>query len=272
MLYYVDTSSHPLIKEFIPRIPENRMFDEDEETERICLAKTIEGCFSASSELEDLYSRHTLCPNEVFRLYIFDENEIEEGNLTDSYELWKNKLVPDANITGEVWIENQSLIPKEVKYISIHSLDYKRAVQPSFDEWVEYEDKFQISQNFQDVKDITLDKFAELTGERAIATKAVYFNVEIEFYEENELLFSQIYERKEHFMFKDYKNTETIISLSEYFPNIDDFSRFNNETTIKKMTKFIFDDFYHFSEKGIQFTYKSAIIRKEGFLDLFKEN
>ncbi len=268
MLYYIDVSSKPIIEEFIPRIPENRMDDEDAETERICLAKTLEGCFSASSELEELYSRHKSCPNEIFRVYVFDENDIlKEENFTDSYVLWHDGLVPDANITGEVWIENQILIPKEIRYISVKNLEQKRVIQLSYEEFKEYDEEQHISEIFTDITNVTLDDFHKATKKCYILehfqTKSVFYNMELQFYEKEELIFSQIIQ-------EDYETYE-FINLSKYIPSISDFCEFADSTAKRDMKNFIYDPFSIFVEKGIKFPYRYSVVPKKEFLALFKE-
>lgn len=261
MLYYVDISSQPLIEEFVPRIPEHRMSDEDAEIERICLAKTIEGCFSASSELEELVSRHKHCPYEVFRLYVFDEKDIQKGNLTDSELLWKEQLVPDANLTGEVWIEKQTLIPKEVKYISVNNLSCKQLVILSPEELQDYNRNFHILNKFKSKNNILLDKFVELTEDNSVQRKSVFYDMDIYFYDKDELLFP--IKKKTDFSFESF----CYLNLSKYLPNIEDFRCFKGHSKFDTHSITYFAP-YEFTKEGINFPYGCGILCKEKFLEM----
>lgn len=114
MLYYIDRNYEKIVKKFIPQIPHNYMQNEDHITARICLSKNIQGCFNAASwGKSGIFERGEF---EVYRLYCFDEKDIEEGNLIDSMRLYREGLVPDADLTEEVWVINQELTPVDIKY------------------------------------------------------------------------------------------------------------------------------------------------------------
>lgn len=265
MLYYIDVSSQPIVEEFIPRIPQSRMLGEDDKIPRICLSKTLEGCCSASPELEGLFPRHASCPDEVFRLYVFDENEIQEENLIDSEYLWKNSLVQDAYITKEVWIKNQNLKPKEIKYFSINELKIKRVAMLSFEEFKEYEKEFHILEIFKEKENIPLEDFVKLTGDN-IEAKKVFYDIDICFYNNDELLFPKNnprYDEENNMQLDNFQ----ILTLTEYFPNIEDFSIFNGKK-VSYMRNFVYSFFieYNFSETGIEFRYGGPVICKEKLL------
>jgi hypothetical protein len=79
-------------KTLYPRVPINRMDNEDESTERICVSQSIDGCLVATYyEVGDIVYVHTCEPNKV---------------VTPTY-----KQVEDAPFTGEQWI----LEPVEMK-------------------------------------------------------------------------------------------------------------------------------------------------------------
>lgn len=261
MFYYVDSATQPIVDEFVPHIPENRMEDEDAEIERICLGKTLEGCFSASSELECFSTRHKKCPNYILRLYVFDENDIKPEHITDSYVLWHDALVPDANLTGEIWIEHQTLKPKEIKYFSVVQYQEEGVIQLSFEEWEKYEERFNLSKIFPNINNIPFNEFLKVTGEDGIERKTVCINLEAKFHNENELLFpKKIGDKTERVYFLD---------LSKYFPNVDDFRRFNDSDIKREIDKFIYRGFYDFKEKGIEFYYEQPVLLKDGFLKIF---
>lgn len=80
-----------------PKVPENRMNNEDDSTERICVSKSINGCLSALSYSKgDKLFVHS-CNVENQDVYQPDGNEVE-----------------DACYTGEEWI----LKPVKMEYHS----------------------------------------------------------------------------------------------------------------------------------------------------------
>lgn len=105
MLYHISTNvSHD--GTFIPSIPERRMADEESDTKRVCVAATIEGCFSAlpsgGSRINELIEE----TGGVFRVFHIDTEVCgipEEAIWNDQY-LYENGLVPDAAHTEEHWI------------------------------------------------------------------------------------------------------------------------------------------------------------------------
>lgn len=117
MFYYIQRCYEPIIKEFIPRIPESRMEGENAKIPRICLAKTIEGCINAAPWGYSQISYRNL--NEVFRLYSFDESKIPVNNIWDTRTIYNCGYVDDAKYTKEVWVLNQNLIPDSIEYFQI---------------------------------------------------------------------------------------------------------------------------------------------------------
>lgn len=117
-LYHVDLlRSEEEIKEFTPKIPENRLNGENGTIKRICVANTIGGCLGSAPwggrRFEELAGK------QVFRVYKFNTKDIEEGNLITDKELYQTGFVKDAEIYGEHWIVNQNIKPCEVFYIVI---------------------------------------------------------------------------------------------------------------------------------------------------------
>lgn len=93
ILYHVSKGWTELYKEFIPRVPEFRAYDEDNKTERICLSDSIGGCLSAIPD--SLY--HT---DEYTKLTIY---ECDIDDYINYEELYKYGMVPDAYVTHEYW-------------------------------------------------------------------------------------------------------------------------------------------------------------------------
>lgn len=121
ILYRMELLEGEEIKEFEPRIPKSILKGEDEETKRICLSNSLDGCLTSAPwggvNFEDLST------NTIFRVYEFDSNDVEEGNLIYPDELYRKDLVIDAEITGEHWVINQTLKPKKVYYIKIDNFE-----------------------------------------------------------------------------------------------------------------------------------------------------
>lgn len=127
-LFYVDKTMKEEIQEFFPRISENRMSKEDSITPRICVASSIEGCVTAAP-----WKLKEVGRAEVLRVYEFDSEDIQEGNLLTPEDLFNQKKVPDAEITDEHWVINQSLKPIDMYYIQF--LDFKeKSIKYHFDD------------------------------------------------------------------------------------------------------------------------------------------
>jgi hypothetical protein len=122
MFYYLDRGFEPLVDLFTPHIPSHKMLCEDRKIPRICLCETIEGCLMAAPWGHKLIMNNRGL-HEIYRLYEFDEWDIEDENLVDSETLDEFELVPDAFETGEVWVKNQTLKPSRIRYLKIKDLD-----------------------------------------------------------------------------------------------------------------------------------------------------
>ena len=97
-LYHVSYElSEPLDKEFIPRIPQNTIYLEDETTARICFSDSIKGCIRAIKGCPNTESG--FC-NIIVWEYECDEND---ENLVDWKQLYYSGSVPDAAVTHEYW-------------------------------------------------------------------------------------------------------------------------------------------------------------------------
>lgn len=90
---------------FEPRIPTNRMDEEDSVTPRICLSTSVAGCLSAipggGSKLADLLEG----TKSIIKVFVFDtENmNLQEGDLLDHHVLYQEYNVLDAPHTEEYW-------------------------------------------------------------------------------------------------------------------------------------------------------------------------
>lgn len=126
MLYHVSLDE---VDFFEPRIPSLTLLDEDNTTKRICFSNTLEGALSALQGSIKLYdglinlSKDYKCP-AIIHIYSIDEKDI------GSEFIIENKVVsikvPDAIITGEVWV-TQSININEMNHnvIILEDFDYK---------------------------------------------------------------------------------------------------------------------------------------------------
>jgi len=121
LLFHVSNNTSEIIEVFTPRVPmrNSRMEGENNFIPRICMAKTIEDCLSAIPEggykLEDVAG--------VFRVYVFDQKEIVKENILSPVDLFFSSWVLDAWVTGEHWVVEESIKPKQAFDIEIDSYD-----------------------------------------------------------------------------------------------------------------------------------------------------
>lgn len=114
-LYHVSKGGG-YVKEFVTRIPKNRVYGEDAETPRICLSSSIAGALSAVEwggfQLEEI-------EEEVITVYEVNAEDIRVENILTAEELYITDKVRDAGITGEYWVVNQTLSASKVYGITI---------------------------------------------------------------------------------------------------------------------------------------------------------
>lgn len=124
ILYHI---SKRLMKnnEFTPKVPANRLDDENADIERVCFADTLEGCFMAIPKVrgigEDLQDEQ----NGVVRVFEIDTDDFQENCIIKPEELHKNKWVSDAIVTGEHWITT-SFVAKRSYLIQVQSMDHSK--------------------------------------------------------------------------------------------------------------------------------------------------
>lgn len=95
--YHVSFEKSENIK-LIPRVPDNfltRNGYEDNTTKRVCLSTSIEGCLKAMSQ--NLKGK---------RLYVYSVELYENDVIVPTID-----RVPDAKITGEVWVTKGIMLP-----------------------------------------------------------------------------------------------------------------------------------------------------------------
>lgn len=125
MIFYhvsTDTSKDGV---FVPGIPEHIMSGESEDYDRVCVAPSIEDCFSAipngGSRLDEL----NLTEIGFYKVFRIDTEKlgIADSNIITSETLFKNEWVPDAEWTNEHWILKEFTVPEEDSFL-IHLTEW----------------------------------------------------------------------------------------------------------------------------------------------------
>lgn len=123
--YHVSEDIYNEILEFRPRVPKSILNGEDDEIERVCIAREIKDCINAISYYDSinfLYSsiedNDVLSGNRLLKVYEFEISE-DDGLLKDFFEI--SEYVPDAISNREYWYMG-SLMP--IKSYVINIVDY----------------------------------------------------------------------------------------------------------------------------------------------------
>lgn len=96
ILYHVSYDiDNPLDYTFIPRVPDSRTSDEDDEIERVCFSDSIQNCIRGIS------GRLMQKSGEII-VYKY-EIEVESPNIISWEKLYEEGLVNDAALTHEYW-------------------------------------------------------------------------------------------------------------------------------------------------------------------------
>lgn len=112
-LYHVSYDlSEPLHKEFIPRIPNNTVNEEDESILRICFSDSIQGCIRAISGYPKTDSEYV---DVIVWKHEFQNND---DDLYDWKYLYSHNLVPDAAVTHEYWYTKKIVLDGALYRIS----------------------------------------------------------------------------------------------------------------------------------------------------------
>lgn len=114
IFYHVSTS---LLNqgEFVPRIPENRITEnENDSMERVCVSTTISNCLSALPGSGNLYDTH-FKGRGYYKLFRIDTEKLGIGDehIVFSQTIYENGWVPDAFVTQEYWITVPFTVPEE---------------------------------------------------------------------------------------------------------------------------------------------------------------
>lgn len=130
-LYHISLNLDALTEVFSPRLPSAVYEGEDSQTKRICVSNTIEGALTSvpfggrkleitQADLSDIYGNYEVL---YLKVYEFESEQVQEGNLITPNELWLKGLVPDAEVGGEHWIINQDIKPVREYLIELNGFN-----------------------------------------------------------------------------------------------------------------------------------------------------
>ena len=127
MLYHISLNIGKKIKEFKPKVPRGKcvIVNENVTIPRICLSNSLEGCLTGVPwGGYNLITDSPLNSDQIItfaRIYEFDETKIEEQNILFPHEV--QKYVLDAEISGEHWVVNQTIVPEKSYVIVVKNFD-----------------------------------------------------------------------------------------------------------------------------------------------------
>lgn len=104
-----------------PYVPYTASDDEDQLTERICFADTVEHCISAIGS-----SRRDLREGALLVVRSVDADYLDKSKLVTPYELYDTGSVPDALETNEWWYLDKIFVERDV--YRIISFDFEHAL------------------------------------------------------------------------------------------------------------------------------------------------
>jgi hypothetical protein len=119
MLYHISFDVLETVEKFEPRIPENRMQEEDKTIKRVCCADTLEGAIMALPDNPNFLMSDKLFP--LIKVYELDEATVKKDEFFTPSEIVDK--VPDALATGEHWITT-TIEPSNIYTIQVTSMKY----------------------------------------------------------------------------------------------------------------------------------------------------
>lgn len=101
-------------KHFIPRVPLNRLIEEDKQTKRICLSSSIEKCLSSFPYKTKLKHHVSRSEPTLISVFSLEEKNFRENFLKNPEDI-KN-YVPDALLNDEHWaLKSFTSVPTLIK-------------------------------------------------------------------------------------------------------------------------------------------------------------
>jgi len=100
---------------FEPRIPDNRMDNEDAESKRVCVSTSIAGCFTSMPMGASQLDVTNVEQKGYYKLFTIDTDKlgIPSSSIVTSQVLHEEDLVRDAEHTDEVWLLDGFTVPDE---------------------------------------------------------------------------------------------------------------------------------------------------------------
>lgn len=107
--------SFDLVKEFVPRVPQQRCPNENDTIERICVAPDVLSAMQSIPQCGEVmyFMRELGLPIIIHAYYMKSDNIIENSDV--------QKYVPDAEATREMWILDK---PKSVYRVDYEITDF----------------------------------------------------------------------------------------------------------------------------------------------------
>lgn len=107
---------------FFPRIPYITREDEDTNLNRVCVADSFNGTFTAIPNGAGNLDTYLEESSYYFKVFVIDTKKLGIKNIMTSEELYKKDYVRDAMITGEHWILEDFTVPDEdIFYIRLNN-------------------------------------------------------------------------------------------------------------------------------------------------------
>lgn len=98
---------------FYPRVPGVIRDDENSNIDRICVAKTLKGAFTAIPNGAGRLDAYLDESSYYFKVFVINTEKLGITKIMNSEELYKKDYVRDAEITGEHWILEPFTVPQE---------------------------------------------------------------------------------------------------------------------------------------------------------------
>lgn len=126
--YFLHVSVNTNIKEFVPRIGDNQMPNEDRTVPRLCVAPTILGCLGGMGAFEHYFHEFEIGQKSQSGVTYKGGVRIYEIPFEAALKP-NNKMVPDVKHSDEYWVvaynkDTAVIVPKSVGKVFIESIRY----------------------------------------------------------------------------------------------------------------------------------------------------
>lgn len=129
ILFHVSTNLYHDGK-FTPRIPKDRLENENDSLPRICACSTIDDCFSAMPEGSSNLEVKNAKRRGYYLVFRIDTEKlgIPNDKIIGNEALYEDGKVTDADITKEHWITKSFVVPQEDTFM-IHLIAWEEATE-----------------------------------------------------------------------------------------------------------------------------------------------